>query len=128
MNFAIGAAIPSSVLLLTPRAITTGPLRLAIQAIIFIFFQTAVYVGVFIRLLALPNTKPFPHPAELLRSLSLNNVILWTVVLMLCGLPITPIDYWTISLVFARVLEWMAVISIVRNYVLLQTASLLTLP
>jgi hypothetical protein len=50
-----------------------------------------------------------------LRSLSLNNVILWTVVLMFCGLPITPIDYWTISLCFARVLEWMAVISIVRT-------------
>jgi hypothetical protein len=114
LTFAIAAAIPSTVLLLTPDALAAGPLRLAVHTAVFLFFQTVVYIGLSLHLFALPNRQPLKNPTNLLRSLSLNNMAVWTVVLMVCGLPTTPIDYWTISLVFARVLEWMAVISIVR--------------
>jgi heme/copper-type cytochrome/quinol oxidase subunit 3 len=113
VNVAIAAAIPSTVLLLSPQAVDSSFLSLATRTTIFLLFQTVVYIGLSSHMFVLPYTNVLKYPANVVRSLSLNSTILWTVVLMVSGLSSTVVDISTLGLVLARTLEWMAVISVV---------------
>ncbi len=67
------------------------------------------------RVLDLPNRKMLDYPAKLLEGLSLSSMILWTMIMMVFGLPTSAFRLSTVGLVIARSLEWSALISVVRT-------------
>jgi hypothetical protein len=113
LNVAIAAAVPSTVLLLTPQAFESNFLSFAARTTAFLFFQTVIYSGLYSPLFDLPNAQLLKYPTSLLRGLSLSSTMLWAVLLIVSGLSITAIDFSTVSLAFARSLEWIAIVSIV---------------
>jgi hypothetical protein len=113
LNVAIAAAVPSTVLLLTPQAFESDFLSFAPRTTAFLFFQTVIYYGLYSPLFDSPNTQLLKYPTSLLRGLSLSSTMLWAVLLIVSGLSITAIDFSTVSLAFARSLEWIAIVSVV---------------
>jgi hypothetical protein len=113
LNLAIAAAVPSTVLLLTPQAFESDFLSVTLRTTAFLLFQTVIYSGLSSPLFDLPNAQLLKYPTSLFRALSLSSTMLWAVLLILSGLSVTAIDFSTVSLAFARSLEWIAIVSIV---------------